>query len=149
MTLCSLLSSALILNTRGALSENIFSALALTCRFAEHVEARGNEASRPELIWLLRDFQLDLVDEGGRPISPSEYLEQALRAAPLVGHDVERGQAAQEIRQSLLRFFNQRSCMTLVRPAIEEEDLQQLEKLPYTSLRPEFRAGVEALRAQL
>lgn len=149
MTLCSLLSSALILNTRGALSENIFSALALTCRFAEHVEARGNEASRPELIWLLRDFQLDLVDQGGRPISPSEYLEQALRAAPTVGHDAQRGQAAHEVRQSLLRFFCQRRCATLVRPAIEEEDLQTLDKLPYGRLRKEFQEGVESLRSQL
>uniref|UniRef100_A0A7S4Q2C9 GB1/RHD3-type G domain-containing protein n=1 Tax=Alexandrium monilatum TaxID=311494 RepID=A0A7S4Q2C9_9DINO len=149
MTLCALLSSVLVLNTKGALSEGLFSALALCCRFAEHVEERGNEASRPSLMWVLRDFQLELLDPHGRPISPSEYLEQALRAAPAAGYNAERGEAAQEVRQSLLRFFNQRSCVTLVRPAIEEEDLQQLERLPYASLRSEFRAGVEALRSQL
>jgi len=149
MTLCALLSSVLVLNTRGALNEGIFNALALTCRFAEHVEARGNEASRPELVWLLRDFQLDLVDASGCPISPSEYLEQALHAAPSVGHDSARGQAAVEVRQSLLRFFSQRRCMTLVRPAVEEEQLQALETQPYQSLRHDFRAGVETLRTQL
>jgi len=149
MTLCALLSSVLVLNTKGALSEGIFNALALTCRFAEHVEERGNEASRPNLLWVLRDFQLDLLDPQGRPISPSDYLEQALHAAPLVGHDQDRGQAALEVRQSLLKFFAQRSCFTLVRPAIEEEQLQRLETMPYQQLRPEFRAGVEALRGQL
>jgi len=149
MTLCALLSSVLVLNTKGALSEGLFNALALTCRFAEHVEERGNEASRPNLLWVLRDFQLDLLDPQGRPISPSDYLEQALHAAPLVGHDQDRGQAAHDVRQSLLKFFAQRSCFTLVRPAIEEEQLQRLETLPYKQLRPEFRAGVDALRDQV
>ena len=32
---------------------------------------------------------------------------------------------------------------------MEEAELQSLEQLPYSSLRPEFRAGVEALRTQL
>ncbi|CAK0896282.1 unnamed protein product [Prorocentrum cordatum] len=149
MTLCALLSSVLVLNTKGALNEGLFNALALTCRFAEHVEDRGNEASRPELLWVLRDFQLDLVDASNAPISPSEYLENALRAAPATTRDVERGQAAHEVRQSLLRFFSQRSCATLVRPAEEEEDLQQLDRLQYSALRSEFRAGVEALRTKL
>merc|ERR1719476_380961 len=75
MTLCALLSSVLVLNTKGALSESIFNALSLVCRFAEHVEERGSQASRPALLWLLRDFQLDLLDAGGRPVTPSEYLE--------------------------------------------------------------------------
>eukprot|EP00416_Gambierdiscus_australes_P012678 CAMPEP_0171126132 /NCGR_PEP_ID=MMETSP0766_2-20121228/112703_1 /TAXON_ID=439317 /ORGANISM="Gambierdiscus australes, Strain CAWD 149" /LENGTH=807 /DNA_ID=CAMNT_0011589149 /DNA_START=102 /DNA_END=2522 /DNA_ORIENTATION=- len=148
MTLCALLSSVLVLNTRGALNESLFNALALTCRFAEHVETRGNEASRPELLWLLRDFQLDLIDPSGRPISPSDYLEQALHSGP-VNQDSDRGQAAIEVRQSLLRFFGQRRCMTLVRPVAEEEQLRTLATVPYAALRSEFQQGVEALRAQL
>jgi len=36
-----------------------------------------------------------------------------------------------------------------VRPAVEEEDLQKLASLPYSSLRKEFQVGVEALRTQL
>jgi len=149
MTLCALLSSVLVLNTKGALNESLFGALSLTCRFAEHIEERGNEASRPALMWVLRDFQLDLLDPNGRPISPSEYLEQALRQAPLAGHNTDRGQAAQEVRESLLRFFLQRSCHTLVRPATEEEQLQDLARVPYADLRDEFKAGVLALRTQL
>lgn len=149
LTLCALLSSVLILNTKGVLNESLFNALALTCKFAEHVEERGNEASRPALLWVLRDFMLELRDANGRPTSPDEYLEQALSAAPSVGHDQERGQGAREVRQSLLKFFSHRSCVTLVQPAIEERQLQTLPSVPYTSLRGEFRAGVEALRTQL
>lgn len=147
MTLCALLSSVLILNTKGVLNESLFNALALTCRFAEHIEERGNEASRPVLLWVLRDFMLELRDANGRPTSPDEYLEQALSAAPTASGD--RGEGAREVRQSLLKFFSHRSCVTLVQPAIEERQLQNLSSLPYSSLRSEFRAGVEALRTQL
>jgi len=149
MTLCALLSSALVLNTKGALNEGVFNALSLTCKFAEHIEERGNEASRPALLWVLRDFMLELRDKSGNATTPDEYLEQALHAAPLVGHDQDRGQAAREVRQNLLQFFSHRSCVTLVQPAIEEKQLQRLETMSYSSLRGEFRAGVEALRTQL
>jgi hypothetical protein len=148
MTLCALLSSVLVLNTKGVLNESLFNALALTCKFAEHIEERGNEASRPTLLWVLRDFMLELRDANGRPTSPDEYLEQALASAPTTA-DAQRGQGAREVRQSLLKFFGQRSCVTLVQPAVEERQLQNLANLPYSSLRPEFRAGVEALKAQV
>lgn len=147
MTLCSLLSSVLVLNTKGVLNESLFNALALTCRFAEHIEERGNEASRPVLLWVLRDFMLELRDAQGRPTTPDEYLDQALHAAPSVSGDDKGG--AREVRTSLLRFFSHRSCATLVRPAVEESQLQNLERVPFQQLRPEFRAGVQALRTQL
>lgn len=148
MTLCALLSSVLMLNTKGALNEGMFNSLALTCKFAEHVEERGNEANRPALLWILRDFMLELQDAGGRPTTPDEYLEQALHAAP-TGHDGDRGQAAREVRQSLLRFFSRRSCATLVQPASSEAELQRLDSVPYGSLRKEFRTGAEALKLQM
>jgi len=149
MALCALLSSVLVLNTKGALNEGIFNALSLTCHFAEHVEERGNEASRPMLLWVLRDFMLDLCDESGNRIAPDDYLEQALHAAPSAGFEQERGRAAREVRQGLLKFFSHRGCATLVRPADDESQLQNLEQLSYTTLRREFRDSVETLRAQV
>lgn len=149
MTLCALLSSVLVLNTRGVLNEGLFNSLSLTCKFAEHIEERGNEANRPALCWVLRDFVLDLQDPSGRSISPDEYLEQQLNAAPLAGFDQERGKAAREVRQSLLQFFPRRSCVTLVQPIIDEGQLQRLTSLSYSSLRGEFRTGIETLRSQL
>jgi hypothetical protein len=104
ITLCALLSSILVLNTKGVLNESLFNALALTCKFAEHIEERGHEASRPALLWVLRDFMLELRDANGRPTSPDEYLEQALSAAPTQA-DQQRAQGAREVRQSLLKFF--------------------------------------------
>jgi hypothetical protein len=38
-------------------------------------------------------------------------------------------------------------CVTLVRPLTDESQLQKLNTLPWTQLRPEFRTQVEALRS--
>ena len=36
----------------------------------------------PSLLWVCRDFHLQLIDESGQQISPDDYLEAALAAAP-------------------------------------------------------------------
>ena len=33
-------------------------------------------------VWLLRDVQLELKDEADRPLTPTQYLEECLRAQP-------------------------------------------------------------------
>lgn len=140
MTLCALMSSVMILNTKGTLGEAVFNSLACVTRLAEHLQERGQDVSRPALLWVLRDFTLDLRDAAGSLMSPEEYLEQALHAA---------NPGTEEVRKSLLRFFNHRSCTTLVQPVFEEAQLKSLPEKPYKSLRSEFRAAVEAVQAQL
>ena len=49
----------------------------LACRGDESAAALASEM--PDFLWLLRDFQLELKDEGGRPITKDEYLDEALR----------------------------------------------------------------------
>eukprot|EP00438_Fugacium_kawagutii_P003489 Skav218370 [mRNA] locus=scaffold2066:201450:203850:+ [translate_table: standard] len=96
MSLCMLLSSVFLLNTKasaGVLSEGLFNALSLVCSLATHVE-QGQDASKPALLWLLRDFLLELVDEDGRRLTPDEYLESSLRKTPPEGADSKRSQAA-------------------------------------------------------
>ncbi|CAK0806206.1 unnamed protein product [Prorocentrum cordatum] len=149
MTLCALISSVLVLNTKGALNEGVFNSLALTCRFAEHIFEETTSVSRPALMWVLRDFMLDLTSPDGRSISPDAYLEQALTSCSAAEVDDDRAQGAKEVKDSLLRFFDSRTCSVLVRPAHEESQLQQLERVPYRGLREEFRSGVEALRARI
>mmetsp|Transcript_15557 Transcript_15557/g.35644 ORF Transcript_15557/g.35644 Transcript_15557/m.35644 type:complete len:1020 (-) Transcript_15557:113-3172(-) len=146
VTLCALLSSVLVLNTKGALNEGLFNALSNVCRFAEHIEERGHEANRPVLFWVLRDFMLELRDASGKATTPDEYMEQALFAG---AGGQTAPQSARDVRQNLVRFFSHRTCMTLARPAVEEGQLQRLDAVPYKNLRSEFRSGVEAMRGQL
>lgn len=150
MSLCVIISSVFLLNTKGVLSEGLFNALSLVVNLAEHIEERGSEASKPALIWLLRDFVLELRDpESGRELQPDEYLEQSLHARPLDNVNVERSRAAKEVREHLLRCFPRRHCQTLVTPIVDEEKLGNLAEVPYDELRPEFQREFEAARAQI
>ncbi|CAJ1433333.1 unnamed protein product [Effrenium voratum] len=146
MSLCMLLSSVFLLNTKGVLSESLFNALSLVCSMAEHVE--DQETSKPALMWLLRDFLLELVDEEGRRITPDEYLESCLRKTP-TGADTQRSQAAREVRETLLRCFPRRQCATLCQPVIEEEQLRQLSEVPFEQLRVDFQRAFQDLQSQL
>lgn len=148
MTLCMIMSSVLVLNTKGVLNENLFGSLALVCHFADHMEEKGREANRPALLWVLRDFVLELRDANGHQTTPGEYLEQALSSAPTTS-DASRSAGAREVRLALQKTFPERSCATLVQPVIEEAQLQRLESVPYDQLRREFREQVEALRTQI
>jgi len=170
MSLCLLISSVFVLNTKGVLNEGLFNALSLVCCLAQHVETQGGtsgsagvggggspgggqggleEASRPALLWFLRDFVLDLQDEDGHPLTPDQYLERALRARPTAGADAARSRAAREVRDNLLRFFPRRQCATLIQPVIDETALQQLGDASYQDLRPEFRSAFEVAQARL
>lgn len=77
----------------------------------------------PTLLWMIRDFHLELVDEYGMQITHDEYLESALKEQAGFSKDVmERN----KIRALLKAFFKERHCYALVRPAHAESDLQNL-----------------------
>jgi hypothetical protein len=50
-----------------------------------------------------------------------DYLETSLREAPGYGSEIR---TRNKVRQKLTTFFKDRECVTLVRPVIEEGDLQ-------------------------
>lgn len=69
-------------------------------------------------------------------VTPKQYLESAL--APLPGKD--RGTVAKnQIRESIVTLFPERDCFALVRPVSDEKQLQALDSVPASQLRPEFR----------
>lgn len=71
-----------------------------------------------------------------RQISSSEYLETALR--PLGGSHPGI-LAKNQIRSSICALFPERECFCLVRPVSGERQLQALDSVPASQLRPEFR----------
>ena len=48
-----------------------------------------------------------------------------------------------------MKNFPNRECQTLVRPVYDERDMQHLDRLPDSSLRPEFTQGVQILRNKI
>lgn len=147
-SLCVLLSSYFIYNSMGSIDEQAIDDLHLVLNLAKHVHAKsscaGDDESSTELsqhfpsfLWVVRDFHLKLADEQGRAITEREYLERALSA------NFEQ-EEKNRVRATIRHLFPERDCATLVRPVAEEDELRHVEQLPYESLRPQFRAQVEA-----
>ncbi|TYJ30667.1 hypothetical protein E1A91_A06G146300v1 [Gossypium mustelinum] len=149
-SLAVLLSSMFIYNQMGGIDEAALDRLSLVTQMTKHirVKAGGRTTSASELgqfspifVWLLRDFYLDLVEDN-RKITPRDYLELALRPVQGSGKDIA---AKNEIRDSIRALFPDRECFALVRPLNNENDLQRLDQISLDKLRPEFRAGLDAL----
>lgn len=154
-SLTALLSSKLIYNSQGSIDEKAVHGLSFIANLAKHIRLDANKPHTsdsddmmhlhsifPSFLWLLRDFTLELVDEDGDPISPSEYLEQALaEQTPRIPSNIERNR----LRAMMKEFFRERDCMTLLRPVLDEEELQKSD-LSLKNTRPEFQFQVEKLR---
>jgi len=156
-SLATLLCSTLVYNSLGALDETAISNLSFVANLAQHIRLHPETSAEsdpdleahefhkffPSFVWVVRDFALDLVDEYGTAVTPDEYLERALRAQ--VGFDAATTER-NRVRAMLTAFFVDRRCVPLVRPVADEAKLQEIDKVPFDDLRPEFREGVEALR---
>ncbi|XP_055807235.1 uncharacterized protein LOC129875986 [Solanum dulcamara] len=149
-SLAVLLSSMFVYNQMGGIDEAALDRLSLVTEMTRHIRVRasGGRASASELgqfspifVWLLRDFYLDLVEDN-RKITPRDYLELALRPVQGGARDVA---AKNEIRDSIRALFPDRECFPLVRPLSNENELQRLDQIPLENLRPEFKAGLDAL----
>ena len=155
--LCALLSSLLILNTQGCITNATLEQLELVVNLTRHVQVtakggserddEGEELSRhfPDFLWVLRDFSLSLEDREGNPITARQYLEQSLE--PQGG--TRRAQEKNKIRKTLKSVFPNRDCITVVRPVVDERRLRHLEKEPLHRLRAEFKDQIRALRAKV
>ena len=152
-SLAVLLSNTILFNAMGSIDENAISNLSFIAQLSSMIQTKAKEGEDgvaiadaldfPYFVWVVRDFALQLQDEDGDPISAHEYLEQSLR--PTDGFDrgtLERNKT----RHLLTEFFPERTCVTLVRPLVDEEELQQASQRAPDTLRPEFVEGLELLK---
>ena len=140
-TLSLLISSYFIYNSVGSIDERSLSdlemvtALSKTIKTDSRLSERDNQESlhrfMPKFLWILRDFTLKIEDERGRKISPTQYLENCLSEPTY-----DRGnEDSKKIKKSILNFFKDRECVTLVRPIGDEMELQRLNNIPDHALR--------------
>jgi len=146
-----LLSSLFVYNSVGVIDESALEKISFIANLSKHIHVQSGAENHgsgdiapyfPSFVWLLRDFGLKLVNPAGDPISEKEYLENALT-------QVSREESKNEIRKAIMNAFTDRDCMTLVRPVVDEEELQELDKIPYEQLRDKFKQGVELLRERI
>ncbi|RLN66335.1 hypothetical protein BBJ29_002597 [Phytophthora kernoviae] len=153
--LALLLSSMFIYNSRGVIDASAIEDLSLVVNLTKYIQAKahaetvddGTELSVffPDFLWVVRDFTLQLKEDGCQ-VTSREYFESALKQQPPLTDEVVQ---KNRIRSLLSTFFPSRDCVTMVRPLSDEALLRELIKQPYESLRPEFREQMDMLTNKL
>lgn len=158
-SLTVLLSSYFIYNSIGAIDELSINTLSLITYLIKTVALEENKALvseyqlsqfAPKLLWILRDFILEIKDTQGRSVTAPQYLESALvDVTQGVKGSSRDSQKSYQIRQSLINFFKNRDCITLVRPVNDESELRNIQHLRDDQIRPDFLASLNAIRNKI
>ena len=147
MTLAILLSSYFIFNSMGTIDESSIQSLSFIVNITKNIQQKnGNKDFSkylPAFMWVIRDFSLQLRNKEGNPITSKEYLEFSLEMQPGNSEFIVN---KNQIRKMVKEYFPNRNCVTLVRPLLEEGNLQKLERTPASKLRKEFIEQVNYLR---
>jgi hypothetical protein len=130
--LALLLSSFFIYNSVGSIDENAVSNLSLVSNISKLIRVKSEEEPSsqelseflPSFMWMVRDFSLRLVNADGNVIDAQAYLEDALKGD-------------ERVRKALRSSFPKRQCATMVRPCVDEDDLQLMDSKD-VDLRPAF-----------
>lgn len=123
-----LLSSYFIYNSRGVIDGQALEDLSLVASLTHVIQSKSsgetdeNASSTtnsffPIFVWVLRDFTLKLEDEKGKKINSNQYLENCLK--PQTGFS-DAIASKNQIRRLVTDSFRERECVTLVRPAEDE-----------------------------
>jgi hypothetical protein len=156
-SLVMLLSSCFIYNSMGSIDEMALENLGLIIDLTKNIQIKSsanNEDAEyedfafymPAFLWVVRDFALELVDQQGNELSQKSYLENSLKEQAGFSEQIEQ---KNRIRRLLTAFFQDRECFTMVRPAVEEEALRNIEKANQDFLRPEFIEQMVLLRKMI
>ncbi|EGZ22675.1 hypothetical protein PHYSODRAFT_350945 [Phytophthora sojae] len=154
--LALLLSSMFIYNSRGVIDASAIEDLSLVVNLTKYIQAKAHADEKkddgsdlsvffPDFLWVVRDFTLQL-QEDGRKVTSRDYFESALKQQPPLTEEVVQ---KNKIRSLLSTFFPSRDCVTMVRPLSDEALLRELIRQPYESLRPEFREQMGVLKNKL
>lgn len=151
-SLALLLSSYFIYNSRGVIDGRALDDLSLVINLTKFIQVKAQKEEDgsglyeffPSFLWVVRDFTLQL-QEAGKKISSRQYLENALKQQGTFSED---SQTKNHVRHILSKFFVDRDCVTMVRPAADEEMLRHLSD-HMDQLRPEFSKQVEILRTKV
>ena len=130
-SLAILLASYFIYNSQQSIDETKLNDLSLVINLTKNIQIKaggGNDDTDPEeyaqyfptLMWVVRDFTLQLVDADSEPITSKDYLEKALQNQKGFSEAIDK---KNRIRRLLKSFFKERDCCTMIRPLTKEDQL--------------------------
>lgn len=132
----------------GAIEEKKIEELAaltlLIDRIAKQNEQVGFDIKKdfPQLIWILRDFTLDLDTN-----TAQDYLDKCLTEVSTLNIENEKGLAEvknkNKMRKLIKNYFRSRTCLTFGRPINDEKALQNLDQ--ENLIKKEFKNDVDNL----
>ena len=123
LALCTLLSSHLVYNGVGLLDAARIQQLTALRDLPKHIKTRDEQGFEedgvafgqhfPQLSWLLRDYDGQLVDERRHPISASGYLERALKVRGFSDEAEQKNM----VRKMIASFFPDQGLHLLPTPS--------------------------------
>ena len=122
IALSMILSSVFIYNSPGPINTTTIGDLSIASKVSKLLTGKNNIFKAPELIWVARDFSLELVDTNA-----DDYLHHCLQEAT-----------------DLQTLFVKKCCVLLPRPSSSMEDLRT-----YTNYSPEFLTGIARIRLKM
>mmetsp|Transcript_47513 Transcript_47513/g.110775 ORF Transcript_47513/g.110775 Transcript_47513/m.110775 type:complete len:698 (-) Transcript_47513:105-2198(-) len=128
MTIAMLLSSVVVYNCMSIGTQGDVERLMLLSGLMQKVVDKagdgviGMDRHFPALVWLLRDFQFQMVDAAGQPCDAATYLEDILLASQPGATSTarQRNRALNDIKTTFL----ERMLLTLPRPVVREADFE-------------------------
>ncbi|XP_043860668.1 guanylate-binding protein 4-like isoform X1 [Dromiciops gliroides] len=145
--LAILLSSTFVYNSMNTINHQALEQMQYVTELTELIKVKsspnaiGEEDSAefvgffPDFVWTVRDFTLEL-ELDGHPITPDEYLENALK---LSEGDHPKIKMANLPRECIRKFFPKRKCFTFDRPTNNKSFLAHLENVHESQLEPVFK----------
>ncbi|XP_058866459.1 guanylate-binding protein 1-like isoform X2 [Acipenser ruthenus] len=142
-TLAVLLSSTLVYNSMGTITDNSVQNLHYVTELTEHLEVKAGDGNLdissefarffPSFVWTVRDFSLDLIMDG-KPITADEYLNNSLK---LKKGSSKSTQTYNLPRECIRNYFPSRKCFVFRRPTSEDK-MRRIEELSDSDLEPVF-----------
>ncbi|KAI8491726.1 Guanylate-binding protein 5 [Branchiostoma belcheri] len=163
-----LMSSLLIYNSLNVPYKGDLEKMQCFIKMTEGIAVKKDEKTEssayseffPDFLWLLRDVSLEITDEKGKEIPPTEYLitrvldkeeeeddgseEESTSDKEEEDDCVEEESTSDKVGRAILTFFSSVHCAILERPSEKSAIMSNIAQ--HTgSLNPEFNKGVEDL----
>ncbi|ROL49853.1 Guanylate-binding protein 1 [Anabarilius grahami] len=142
-SLAVLLSSTLVLNSRGTIDNRAIEELQYVTELTEYIKVKSSDEGEddsefvkffPSFIWAVRDFTLE-QKINGKYVTEDQYLEYALKLKPGSSRTVKEFNLP---RECIRNYFPSRKCFTFPFPTTPE-NVSRLESLDPADLSPDFQ----------